>query len=701
VHEVRTLLQDLALVLCVAAVTTVLFRRLRQPVVLGYLLAGVIVGPHVPIPLFVDMERIHTLSELGVVLVMFSVGLEFSIRKLVRVVPTSGIIGLIQISTMIWLGYLTGQAFGWSVRESVFTGAMVAISSTMVVAKVFAEQHVTSDLADTVFGVLVAQDLAAVLLLAVLTAVSSGTGLPAAVLARTAGQLIVFLLAIVIVGFLVVPRAIRAVARLKNPETLLLASIGVCFALALAAQKVGYSVALGAFLAGSLVAESGESEQVERLVRPVRDVFAAIFFVAVGMILDPKVLLEHWVAASALVVVVIVGQITSVSFGAFLSGRDLKTSVQAGMSLAQIGEFSFIIASVGVENRVIRSFLYPIAVAVAVVTTFTTPWLVRASGPVAMFVDRRLPKPLQTFVSLYGSWVEQLRAAKPAATPGRTVGRLLRRLALDALILAAITIGAALGMGRLLALLEGHLGVPPSAGRWIVVGTAMVLSSPFLFGIARLARALGVRLAAATLPPSDEGKLDLAEAPRRALVVTLQLAIVLFLGIPLLALTQPFVPPQYGAAVLVGVLAILAVSFWRGATNLHDHVQAGAQIIVEILGKQSGSAKAPTLEDVQAVLPGLGELTAVKLEGDCFAVGKTLAQINLRALSGASVITILRDAEGLKPTGREELRTGDVLALTGTHDAIEAATAILCERGSDLQRARRDAGPEIGKRDAR
>jgi monovalent cation:H+ antiporter-2, CPA2 family len=188
VHEVRTLLQDLALVLCVAAVTTVLFRRLRQPVVLGYLLAGVIVGPHVPIPLFVDTERIHTLSELGVVLVMFSVGLEFSIRKLARVVPTSGIIGLIQISTMIWLGYLTGQAFGWSVRESVFTGAMVAISSTMVVAKVFDEQRVTSGLADTVFGVLVVQDLAAVLLLAVLTAVSSGSGLPAAVLARTAGS---------------------------------------------------------------------------------------------------------------------------------------------------------------------------------------------------------------------------------------------------------------------------------------------------------------------------------------------------------------------------------------------------------------------------------------------------------------------------------------------------------------------------------
>jgi monovalent cation:H+ antiporter-2, CPA2 family len=677
VHEVRTLLQDLALVLCVAAVTTVVFRRLRQPVVLGYLLAGLIIGPHIPIPLFADMERVHTLSELGVILVMFSVGLEFSVRKLVRVVPTSGIIGLIQISTMISLGYLTGQAFGWSPQESIFTGAMVAISSTMVVAKVFAEQRVASGLTDVVFGVLVVQDLAAILLLAVLTAISSGKGLPATVLARTAGQLAAFLLAIVVVGFLVVPRTVRAVARLKSPETLLVASIGICFALALVAQKVGYSVALGAFLAGSLIAESGEAEQVEHLIRPVRDMFAAIFFVAVGMILDPKVLLQHWSAAVALVVVVIVGQIASVSLGAFLSGRDLKTSVQAGMSLAQIGEFSFIIASVGVQSGVIGSFLYPVAVAVSVFTTFTTPWLIRASGPAAMFIDRRLPKPLQTLVSLYGSWIEQLRASKPEGRPQARVGRLVRLLAIDVLCLAGIVIGVALEMRRLLGLLEEHLRIPPHAGRWVVAGTAIPLSAPFLVGIVRVARTLGAKLAEAALPQSEEGKVDLAAAPRRALVVTLQLAVVLLVGIPLLALTQPFVSPLYGMAFLAVVLAFLGMGFWRTATNLQEHVQAGAQMIVESLGKQSGSAKEPTLDEVHPLLPGLGPLTPVQLVADSPAVGKTLAQLNLRALSGASVITILRGTEGLRPTGREELREGDVLALAGTHDSIRTASAML------------------------
>jgi CPA2 family monovalent cation:H+ antiporter-2 len=550
----------------------------------------------------------------------------------------------------------------------------------MVVAKVFAEERMTSRLTDTVFGVLVVQDLAAVLILAVLTAVSSGQGLPAAVLARTAGQLVAFLVAIVVAGFLVIPRMIRAIARLKSPETLLVASIGLCFALALTAQKVGYSVALGAFLAGSLIAESGEAEQIEHLVRPVRDMFAAIFFVAVGMILDPKVLLEHWASAVVLVVVVIVGQIVSVSFGAFVSGRDLKTSVQAGMSLAQIGEFSFIIASVGVESGVIRGFLYPVAVAVSVVTTFTTPLLIRASGPAASFLDRRLPKPLQMFASLYGSWLEQLRASKAEERPRARVGRLVRLLALDAALLGAIVIGVALGMDSLLARLESRLHAPPWAGRGVVVALAMLLSLPFLVGIVRMARSLGMKLAEAALPPSAEGKLDLAAAPRRALLVALQLAVVFLVGMPLLALTQPFVSPAYGGAVLGAVLAVLGVAFWRGATNLEEHVRAGAEMVVEVLGKQSASARAPTLEEVLPLLPGLGPLTPVQLGSSSAAVGKTLAQLNLRALTGASVITILRGKEGLKPTGQEALRKGDVLALAGTHEAIRVAATLL-DRG--------------------
>jgi monovalent cation:H+ antiporter-2, CPA2 family len=487
-----------------------------------------------------------------------------------------------------------------------------------------------------------------------------------------------------VVGLLVVPRAIRAVGRLDSPETLLVASMGICFAIALGAEHAGYSVALGAFLAGSLIAESGEVEKIEHLIRPVRDVFAAIFFVSVGMILDPALVAEHWGATLVLVFVVIFGQILSVSVGAFLSGRDVKTAVQAGMSLAQIGEFSFIIAAVGMESGATRNFLYPVAVAVSVVTTFTTPWLIRASRPVAIFFDRHLPKPLQTFVSLYGSWLEELRASRAQVTPRARVRRLVSLVALDAVVIAGIIIGSSLGMRPLLALL-GQRHVPRNTAHMLVIGAALILSFPFLLGIVRVARSLGASLAATALPESTAGNVDLAAAPRRALVVTLQLAVMLVVGIPLVALTQPFVPPLYGTVLLAVMLAIGAISFWRSASHLQEHVRTGAQMVVEALGKQGagddtaadGPPRPPALDPEHPLLPGLGAITPVRLEEGSPGVGRTLAQLNLRALSGATVIAIVRGGRGLPPTGREALVVGDVLAVAGAHEAIDAATEIL------------------------
>jgi CPA2 family monovalent cation:H+ antiporter-2 len=677
VEASRPFLHDLALVLGVAAITNVVFRRLRQPVVLGYLLTGVIVGPHTPIPMFADRERIHALSELGVILVMFAVGLEFSVRNLVRLVPTAGIVGAIQISALIWLGYLAGKGLGWTTSECIFAGAIVAVSSTMVVARAFDEARVGGSLAATVYGVLVVQDLAAVLLLAILTAVSSGQGMPLALLARSAGELIAFLVVLVVVGFLIVPRAMRAIAGLGSRETLLVAAIGLCFLAARVVDEVGYSVALGAFLAGSLAAESGHGESIAELVRPVRDVFAAMFFVAVGMLLDPWVLADHWPAALSLTAVVICGQIASVSVGAFLSGRDVRTSIQAGMSLAQIGEFSFIIAGVGVASGAIGEFLYPVTIAVSVVTTFTTPWLIRGSARTAIFVDRHLPRPLQTFVALYATWLEQLRLAR--REPGRRgrVRRLARRLALDVACLAAVVIGASLEGDRLIGLAAAHLGVPPPAGRWLVAGATIAVSAPFLIGIPRIARGLGASLAEAALPPAEDGRVDLAAAPRRALVVTLQLGLVLLAGVPLLAVTQPFVSPMAGISLLVLIVGGLGVVFWRSATNLEGHVQAGAQMIVEVLGRQAAGPGESTLDAVHPLLPGLGSPTGVRLLADSPAVGKTLAQLNLRALSGATVLSILRGEQGVAVTGHEPLEVGDVLALAGTHDAVTAATGML------------------------
>ncbi len=675
-HETRTFLQDLAVVLSVAAVTTVLFRKLRQPVVLGYLLAGLIVGPYIPIPLFADAERIHAVSELGVILVMFSVGLELSVRKLLRVVPTSGIIGIVQISTMMWLGHLMGQAFGWTTTESIFVGAMVSISSTMIVAKVFAEQKVPKSLSDRVFGVLVVQDLAAVVLLAVLTAISAGDGLSSSMMGHTALRLGGFLLATVVVGFLFVPRAIRAIVRLGSPETLLVASMGLCFGLALLAKEVGYSVALGAFLAGSLVAESGEAHKVEHLIQPVRDMFAAIFFVSVGMIIDPKVVVGEWLAVVALVGLVIVGQTLSITVGALASGSDVKTSVQTGMSLAQIGEFSFIIAALGVESRAIGSFLYPVAVAVSVVTTFTTPGLVRASGKVAATVDKYLPKALQTFISVYGAWLEQVRSGSADTSKTSETRRLFRLLALDACLFAAIVVGAATNLERLAGLLDGRLHLPEGGGRMLVIALAAVLAIPFLLGALRLARNLGVRLAMKALPMAQGGGSDVTPGARKALGFVLELMILVGVMGPVFAVTQPFVPTTYGVGAAVVLFGLVGWGLFRSATTLDEQVQAGTQRIIEALGRQS-AVESVGPESTQSLLPGFGPLTPVKLDKTSPAVGKTLVEINLRALSGASVITILRGGAGMRPTGKEALEEGDVLALAGTHVALDAAMALL------------------------
>jgi len=681
-HGAHDFLKALTLVLCTAAVTTVLFQRLRQPVVLGYIIAGLIVGPYVAIPLFADPGIVQTLSELGVILLMFSLGLEFSLRKLFAVGPTAGLTALIQCSFMVWLGYIVGQAFGWSSRESLFAGAIIAISSTTIIAKAFDEQGIRGKLRELVVGVLIVEDLIAVLLMATLTAISTGSGLSAGDLALTTGRLVAFLVGLVVVGLLLVPRAVRAVIRLNRPETTLVASVGICFAVALLALSFGYSVALGAFIAGSLVAESGEEKVVEHLVLPVKDMFAAIFFVSVGMLIDPALIVRYWLAIAVLSVVVIVGKVVSVSVGAFLTGNGTRTSVQAGMSLAQIGEFSFIIAGLGLSLKATGEFLYPIAVAVSAITTLTTPLLIRTAGPAASFVDRKLPKPLQTFVALYGSWVEGLRNAPPRQTVGASVRRLLGLLFLDMALLVALVIGTSLAVGRIALALEERTGLSRElAGRLVIVG-AVVLSIPFLVGVVQVARRLGATLAEMALPHRTDGKVDLAAAPRRALLVTLQAVIVLMVGAPVIAITQPFLTGYVGPLIVLLLLWVLGVAFWRSATNLQGHARAGAQVIVDALAAQSRAkepgSETPALDHVQVLLPGLGAPTPVRLEATSPAIGRSLAELNLRGLTGATVLAIHRGEEGISfPTAREVLQQGDVVALAGTHEAVEAARGLL------------------------
>ncbi len=683
VHGAAAFLEALTIVLGVAAVVTLLFQRLRQPVVLGYVIAGLLIGPHLPFPLVADREIVQTLSDFGVILLMFSLGLEFRLSQLARVGPTAGVTAVVETSLMAWLGFTAARALGWTSVESLFTAGIVAISSTTIIAKAFDEQGVRGPRREFVVGILVVEDLIAVLLMATLTAVASGAGLSAGALAVTTGRLAWFLVFLVVVGLLTVPRAMRAVVRVGRSETILIASVAVCFAIALVAQRVGYSVALGAFIAGSLVAESGEMPAVARLVAPVRDMFAAVFFVSVGMLIDPALVARHWGAVIVLSGVVLVGKTVTVGLGAFLTGSGVPAAVQSGMSLAQIGEFSFIIAGLGLALGATRDFLYPVAVSVSALTTLTTPWLIRASGATANAVDRRLPRALQTFAALYGSWIEGLRSAPREWTRGAAVRRLVRLLGGDAVILGAIAIGTGVSFDRVVELLRRQLGIGTATLRWLVVVAAVAVAVPFAAGVVRLARRLGVVLAGAALVDAPTGRVDPAAAPRRVLIGAIQLTIVLLVGAPLIAVTQPFLPGPQGAGALVMLLLALAVAFWRSAANLQGHVRAGAQVIAEVLRSQASGAQPverQSLQQVEAVLPGIGAPVAVAIAPASPAVGRSLAQLNVRGLTGATVLEIHRsDEDVLIPGAHDVLRSGDVLALAGSREAIESACRLLIE----------------------
>jgi K+:H+ antiporter len=679
VNPLEHFLRDLALVLVAAALITALFQRLKLPVVLGYLVAGFLVGPRTPPRLVSDPATIQTLSELGVILLMFSIGLQFRVRQVIALAPTAGLTALVEVSLLLGLGYLAGQLLGWDPVASLFAGGVVAISSTMIVAKVTEDRPPRREFSDFLYAVLVFEDLAAVILITLLTSLGSGATVTASLVARIIAGLAVALAILMGGGMLVVPRAVRAVAKLWKPETMLVASVGLCFGMAALAQAAGYSVALGAFLAGCLVAESGSSQQVEGEVRPVRDMFGAIFFVAVGMQFDIYALAEHWPLAIGFTVLVVVGKVVGVSIGAFLAGRGGHDSVLTGMSMAQIGEFAFIIAGVGLHMRAAPPQLYAVAIAVSAITAFTTPWCVRFADPVAAWVDRKLPHRLQTFASLYGSWVEMLGTSPGPQTPGRRIRRGVRFLLLDALMILTTVLTYTYLHGGLRDESRSMPGLQPELTKTLlVVGTLAVLA-PFVLGIVNVGRGLGLELAAIALPTPPKGKVDNALAPRRLLAVTIQIVAVLLVGVPLVVATLPVVPAFGGVLVLGGVLALLGVGFWRSAQDLEGHFRAGAEVVVSALAKHSHSDQ-PTVEVARQLLPGLGDFTASRIGEGTEADGRTLGELNLRGRTGATVVALLRGEERVVfPDAGVRLAGGDLVALTGSHDAIQAAAEILRE----------------------
>jgi CPA2 family monovalent cation:H+ antiporter-2 len=403
------LIKDLAVILGVAAVVTFLFRLIRQPVVLGYIVAGIIVGPYTPqIFSIVDIQNVKVWADLGVIFFMFALGIEFSFRRLTRIGKAATITGSIQIGSMMFIGYMGGKLLGWSSMDQIFLGAMLAISSTTSIIKVLEELGLkTKKFAEMVYGILVVQDLAAILIIVALTSIATNESVSGSDLIGAVTKLGIIVGAWLVFGLFIVPRLIRAVGRHGTNEMLLIVSVGLCFLLVSLADFYSYSVALGAFIMGSILAETRESHHIQNLVSPLKDIFGAVFFVSVGMLLDPAAIVQNYGTIIFICSLVIVGMIATVSLGSLLTGQTISTSLATAFSLAQIGEFSFIIAGVGLSLNVISPSIYPIIVCVSLVTTFFTPYLIRSAPMAASFIEARLPDNTKVILERFHGWSQR------------------------------------------------------------------------------------------------------------------------------------------------------------------------------------------------------------------------------------------------------------------------------------------------------
>lgn len=399
--------QDLAVIMLVAGLISVLCHRFRQPLVLGYILAGVIVGPHTPPFSFIhEISTIQTLAELGVIFLMFSLGMEFNLRKLSSVGKPASIATLLEIIAMTGLGYWVGRLFNWSQNDSIFLGAMLAISSTTIILKALEELNMKhKKFAQLIFGILILEDVFAIAILALLSTISITGSMHAEDFIITLGKLSTFLVVSLFLGILLVPRILSYIAKFNSKEILLISVLGICFGFCLLVIKLGYSVALGAFIIGAIIAESRQLVAIETLIMPLRDMFSAIFFVSVGLMFDPNVLLTHTWPILGITFIVVLGKVVSSGLGVLVTGESGKTSMRVGLGLAQIGEFSFIIATLGITLGVTSSFLYPIAVTVSAITTLLTPYLIRYADSATHLVSIFIPKSVSNGFENYKAWI--------------------------------------------------------------------------------------------------------------------------------------------------------------------------------------------------------------------------------------------------------------------------------------------------------
>ncbi len=639
------LIKDLAVILGVASLVTLLFQKIRQPVVLGYLLSGIIVGPHVPpYDLVTDVPSLHTLSELGVIFLMFSLGLDFSFHKLKRVGTPAIITGLFEVVIVLLIGFLLGKILGWSIYDCIFLGAALSISSTTIIIKAMEELGLKSKyFAELVFGVLIVEDLLAILLLAGLSIVVGTHAVISATLADSAIKLFIVVGSWFLIGYFVIPTLIRKLVDVANQETLTIVSVALCLILVCIAAYFGYSTALGAFIMGSILAETDLIQFIEQYMRPIRDIFAAVFFISVGMLIDPNMILQNIWIVLLISIITIIAKILATSTGALAAGQSLTTSVRAGFSMAQIGEFSFIIAGLGLTLQVTRPALFPIIIAVSAVTTFTTPYLIMSSAGLSKLLEKNLPIRVRQVLSHYTILIHRyLRLKKKRAVYSQYITRLLINSVMVAIIFSL-----------------SEKWIFPKISEWITatywVNTlscliALLLASPFIWGMIFAYRAFPHRRLAAIKPIIALGWIF-------TLTVITTLAITYF--------------HTWSIILLLILIAFTLFSL------LHKPLQ---KFYPWLEKRFLANIKTPSIQETSK-----DELTAwgVNLKGtdiqnNYYFINKTLQELDLAQQFGIHVVALYRGPKIiLTPAHHEKIRLYDKLFIIGSDEQIDTFSQLL------------------------
>lgn len=665
------LLRDLAVVMAVAAVTTILSHRLRQPVVLGYLVAGVIIGPYtLPFSLVTNIQNINTLAELGVIFLVFSLGLEFSLRRLRRVGAVALVAGALEILIMLWIGFTIGRGLGWSSIDSIFLGAILSISSTMIITKVLRDLgKVKEDFAEVVFGILVVEDLAAIVIIALLSGIAmTGTFSPWEV-GATIARVGLFLATVLVAGILVVPRLINYVSRFRKEEALMVTVLGLCFSMALVALYLGFSVVLGAFVMGAIISESWASPMVVRQIAPLRDMFAAVFFVATGMLIKPALVSQYALPIVLIAAAAVLGNIVSCSLATFLLGYPPRFAMKVGISLATIGEFSFIIASLGLTLGVTSAFLYPIAVSVSSITAFLGPLMIRNSDRLTGSLARMVPRPLTTYLSLYGRLVAELKTHGKKAFMNEETEPLLAKLATNLLVVMAVLVTGRAGV-EFAEREEALAGLVNAI--WVLVGLLLL---PFLYTSLRLWDAfLGALIGQAVARHHGHQ----AERVGTVLKNSLRLLTALLLGSLVLAVGSPFLPPLSVASIVFASVGMAALLLWESIQEAHRGVEGTVLRIFEKELPEERIVRAAMADAIRREYPWGVDFEAMPIREASPAAGKSLKDLDVRGKTGAMVVYLRRSGEHLvNPPPSTVLHPGDVAILIGDEEQLNRAKRLL------------------------